>query len=121
MKVEITTWSVGIEREPEVCVFKIEDADPHCCLCGQQCSHSMKNWHPGPAITMSGWFETQECHDIDAEAWQDVELLYRGEHFDPGMPIVVAGCLPTGDGTYRYPLRGHTLVGMTKAEQGRAL
>lgn len=114
MKIEIANCSPTIEREPEPCVFEIEDPNPRCVICGQQCSHSMKQWHPGPVIKVSGWFETREPCGLDADIRRDAKLLYRKEQLFPGIDIVVTGCESIIDGIYRYSFYGQKYIGVKK-------
>lgn len=120
MEIEMTNCSPTLEREPEPCVFSIEDPDPHCILCGQQCSHGMMCWHPGPIIRASGWFETREAYGLDADVWRDVKLLYRGDWLFPDMLIMVTGYEPISDTTHRYSFHGQKHVGVDKVEKEMA-
>lgn len=121
VKIEITNCSPTLEREPEPCMFEIEDSDPHCAICGQQCSHSMRQWHPGPVIKVSGWFETQETYELDVDMRREAKLLYRKVQLFPDIPIVVTSCEWINDETYRYSFYGQKYVGVAKMKQGRAL
>lgn len=114
MTIEIIDWLADIEREQEACIFETEDPDPHCVLCGRQCSHTRNNWHPGPVLRMKGWFEAREYHDPGADVFADVKLSSRGESFDPGMPLVVTGCELIDDTTWRYAFHGQKYVGVDR-------
>lgn len=112
--IEIADLSVGVEREPEPCVFEIEERNPHCVICGRQCCHTMNNWHAGPMIRTYGWFETQEYHTLDAFVWRGVTLLTHNGRSVFDMPIAVISCRRIGDAAYRYSFYGKKVVGVAK-------
>lgn len=121
MIVEVTSCSPTIKRDQEPCVFEVEDAKPRCEICGRQCSHTENNWHAGPVIKVSGWFEAQEYHDPAADVWRDVVLTYGGKQLFAGFSIVVTGCNVSNRPTYRYSFHGQQHIRVDKIQQGRTL
>lgn len=107
---KITDWSWNLEREPELCSFFMLADDPRCVICGQRCVPGMKQWHAGPVIRVSGWLETEECHEPDAGVWNGLILPKRDGMVVPELPIFVTGRKMTDESTYRYSFAGSTAV-----------
>lgn len=122
----ISNWSWNLGRAPEACSFLMLADDPHCVICGKRCVPSMKQWHAGPVITVDGWLETDEKHDILADVWRGLKLPTRDGQTVPGILIhvtdrtmpIACNADSKGKTTYRYAFAGSIFVGANQDMPG---
>lgn len=110
MKIE--NWFATLEREAEDCVFEIRDGKPCCVICGKRRALGMKQWHPGPILTLSGSFESPECREPNVEPLDAHFITHNGKRVDlpPDMPIFITSRESIEDGIYRYSFAGKRIV-----------